>query len=462
MKRNKNTDKSPKALTRMVTFQKKLMTNKQKIDLLINEMGFIINDIKTLPLSRGLKVYFLKGKGKVGYSFDRVAEQKYIDQIFKEKGITYVSKAKPQNLKRGDIAIGPSHEDGGIKVKTKKGQVVAEIEGNEIVINAEASAKNCEKLSEINQSAGNGIAFNCDNKDEHIHVEKAERGEQIRGCHHPVEIAAKGAQIKKPAMKKEHESFYNINKEIEKLIDEKGDNPDNYTTDQKNFLRQYSGYGGLVTDKMSLEEAKASFTEFYTPDLIVQKMWALAYKYGFQDGQSVLEPSVGTGQFLKYVPDQSIATGYEINKYSYIICKILYPKFNFYHQPFEDIFIKNRDSVRSKIADLKKYDLNIGNPPYGDVGGFGMGMGEKQYTKSGNWIEYFLIRGLDLLVPGGLLIYIIGTEVANGGIPFLQQGPSKAKEMIAERADLLDAYRLPNGVFDRTDVLSDILVFKRK
>ena len=45
--------------------------------------------------------------------------------------------------------------------------------------------------------------------------------------------------------------------------------------------------------------------------------------------------------------------------------------------------------------------------------------------------------------------------------PELAKDP-KTKEMIAERADLIDAYRLPNGVFERTDALTDILVFKHK
>jgi len=258
-------------------------------------------------------------------------------------------------------------------------------------------------------------------------------------------------------------SDYQKNKEIEQLIDQKGDNPNNYLFSEKQYLREYSGYGGIDVEEFgSIEEAKKAMTEFYTPDAIIRKMWALAYKYGFKDGQSVLEPSVGTGEFLKYVPTQSMATGYEINKYSYTICKILYPQFNFYLQPFENVFIKNRDTVKNKLSDIPKYNLVIGNPPYGDVSGLGMGMGEKQYTNAKNWIEYFILRGLDLTLPNGLLIYIIGVEVANGGVPFLQQGNTKAKQMIAEKAELLDAYRLPNGVFDRTDVLSDILVFKRK
>ena len=38
---------------------------------------------------------------------------------------------------------------------------------------------------------------------------------------------------------------------------------------------------------------------------------------------------------------------------------------------------------------------------------------------------------------------------------------TKVKEIINSKAELVDAYRLPNGVFETTDVLSDIVVFKK-
>jgi hypothetical protein len=553
MATKKHQRKTSKPLLREVSFGNQQMTVKRKIDLLINDMGFTVKENVTGLHGREYACRLIKGTKK--YVFDRKAEIEYIDQLLSGKKLsttpTSTIPAK-QNLKKGAIAKGPSHKNGGIKAEIK-GKQVAEIEGGEIVINKIASEKHCETFSKLNQSAGGGVAFDCSKKTQMeedvvfakhgarlcsestetqtllfdkkifsleyamdwiyrhnyknatdvdetenkyrfrqqepskfkkdsfrtIHfgdgieavigcpIKKAERGAQVSpcGCHsadNETQYAAKGAVIGTKKTTIAHQEAYNINKEIELLIDKNGEDTDKYTSEEKNRLRFYSGYGGIVSEDITLEQAKQSFTEYYTPDLIVQRMWDLARKNGFIDGHSVLEPSVATGQFLKYVPEQSMATGYEINKYSYTICKILYPKFNLFLQPFEEIFIKNRDSIKSKISDLPKYNLVIGNPPYGYVGGFGMGMGEKSYTKASNWVEYFLVRGLDLTLPGGLLIYIIGTEVANGGIPFLQQGPSKTKEMIAERADLIDAYRLPNGVFDRTDVLTDILVFKHK
>jgi hypothetical protein len=73
-----------------------------------------------------------------------------------------------------------------------------------------------------------------------------------------------------------------------------------------------------------------------------------------------------------------------------------------------------------------------------------------------------MTRGLDILEPKGLLIMIIGTEVALGGKPFLSKGLTKVKKDIMDKANLLDAYRLPNGIFERTDALTDIIVLQKK
>lgn len=471
--------------SRMVAY--KDLDKYQEADITIKEM-YDLGENASLKEYKGKLAkdsnYLILGDEVEVHFDDRYGEYIYTDVNKLEHG------GPIQKLDKGTVLEGPSHENGGIQVVVNN-KPVAEAEGGEVVINAENSKKYCEELSEINQRHGNGRPLNCDEDDRSEFMRQGgkvadvcpamEQGGKIELplADLEEETMARGGLINKRMKfpktykpqpgkygsgKKEPEiSDYQKNKFIEKMIDEKGVDPNSYTFEEKQYLRQYSGYGGIdVEEFSSVEEAKKAMTEFYTPDTIIRKMWALAYKYGFKDGQSVLEPSVGTGEFLKYVPVQSMATGYEINKYSYSICKILYPQFDFYLQPFENVFIKNRDTIKNKLSDVKKFDLVIGNPPYGEVSGLGMGMGEKQYTNAKNWIEYFILRGLDLTLPNGLLIYIIGTEVANGGIPFLQQGTSKIKEAIAQKADLLDAYRLPNGVFDRTDVLSDILVFKRK
>ena len=253
-----------------------------------------------------------------------------------------------------------------------------------------------------------------------------------------------------------YKNAFQLNKAIEEFVDSVP--ADRITPEEKNFLGYYSGYGGL--EKYGAT-GKGLKYEYFTPSDVAKKMWGLAYKYGFKGGH-VLEPSCGIGEFIKYAPEQSMVTGYDINEYIVKICKILYPSANIQSKYFESLFIKNNSSIRNKTESLKKYQLIIGNPPYGSFKNFYSGLGEDKYSDANNFIDYFIFRGLDLLEKDGLLLFIIGTEVAIGGTPFLQQPMNKVKKSIIQKAELLDAYRLPNGVFERTDVVSDIVVFKKK
>lgn len=257
-------------------------------------------------------------------------------------------------------------------------------------------------------------------------------------------------------IKHKYENPFQLNKAIEEFLDKR--DTDKFSSSELLFLKYYSGYGGL--EKYGAEGVGLLY-EYYTPDAVIRKMWALAYKYGYKGG-SVFEPACGTGDFFKYLPEEVDASGFETNPYSARIAKLLYPKVKIENKYFEENFIKGRDTIRTKTSELKKYSLVIGNPPYGNFQGKYAGMGEKSYTKANNYIDYFISRGLDMVETDGLLIYIIGAEVASGGVPFLDQAMSPVKREIASKSELLDAYRLPNGIFERTDVLSDIIVLKKK
>jgi hypothetical protein len=295
---------------------------------------------------------------------------------------------------------------------------------------------------------------------------EADFGDQIEGPAIQEEI--EDVELPEDLLKASYDNSFQINKEIEKLLDNKWQDPiDDWTTDEKESISKYSGYGGL--DEFG-EITRGSLFEYYTPDTVIEKMWGLAHKYGY-DGGSICEPSIGVGSFFnrQFVPEYVYKVAYETNKYSVKIVSIIYPEvqlnFNPYNEKsqesmyFEEVFIRNNYTVRDKVGN--PYSLVIGNPPYGSAQGKFLAMGEKSYTNAKNYIDYFIFRGLDLLKPGGLLIYITGAEVAAGGKPWLDQGPSKAKEAIDLKADLIDAYRLPNGVFERTDVVSDIIVMRK-
>tara|TARA_Y100000004_G_scaffold190984_1_gene249013 strand:+ start:241 stop:2883 length:2643 start_codon:yes stop_codon:yes gene_type:complete len=263
-------------------------------------------------------------------------------------------------------------------------------------------------------------------------------------------------------------------KAIERMIDEKGENPNNYSVIEKKFLTEYTGIGGMekygakARDVgMGKESDYGLLYEFFTPDSLCRIMWGLAYKHsGDMEIKDVLEPSMGAGAFIGQAPINVNVDGYDINKYCYMINKILYTeeRFKFYHDSFEKLFIKNNRSVMGDVTPM--YDLVIGNPPYGTYQGeyavLGNAKSEKKHTKADNFIDYFISRGLDLLRPNGLLVYVIGSLPVFGSLPFLETEMKSSKRKIMSKCDLVDAYRLGTSMFEFTKVDADIIVLRKK
>ena len=100
------------------------------------------------------------------------------------------------------------------------------------------------------------------------------------------------------------------------------------------------------------------------------------------------------------------------------------------------------------------FSLVIGNPPYGKY----KNKYSSYFTKPKmHQIElFFMHQGLQLLKPGGLLVYLTGSNFLRNGISFQSE-----KLEMEKLADILDAYRLP-PVFKFSKVPTDIIVLKRK
>lgn len=248
-------------------------------------------------------------------------------------------------------------------------------------------------------------------------------------------------------------SQYRLNKEIEQfvlndMLDEQN-NLREYNQRDLQYVNQYKGFGGMWNYDADLEAARGLY-EYYTPMDGVEKMVGLAYKHGYTGG-AVLEPSCGIGRFLHYFSPKEKVVGIELDKVSATIAQMNFPNFTILNQSFNALFVDRRGNVKSwKPA----YKLVIGNPPYGDFIGR-MTSKEKDNTQVRNYVEYFIYRGLDVLKSGGLLIYIIPSS-------FLDSGESPAKTAIAQKSDLIDAYRMPKGIFDQTDIQTDIIVLKKR
>jgi len=257
---------------------------------------------------------------------------------------------------------------------------------------------------------------------------------------------------KQAPSKMKKQSQHELNNEIETFIEKKDKEGSSFNEEEKNYIRQYTGSGGLIKEGAA---GRGVLYEYYTPDVVVQKMWGMAFKYGY-DGGSILEPSVGTGNFLKYAPKDAIVFGFETNHFSARIAQILYPNAHIHEKSFESLFFAGNIHLKDDF-DHPPYSLVIGNPPYGDFTGKYAGMGEKQWTGATEYDQYFILRGLDLLKKGGLLVFVVPSSFLSYNVK-----SAKVKEKIASKVDLMDAYRLPIRTFDTTDIGTDILLLRKK
>lgn len=252
----------------------------------------------------------------------------------------------------------------------------------------------------------------------------------------------------KPIKKKQNQ----LNQEIETFIDRKDNEGENYSDEEKNYLQQYTGSGGLLSEGA---QGRGTLYEYYTPDSIVKRMWDIAYHYGY-DGGSILEPAVGTGHFLKYAPKDAPITGYETNHYACRIAQILYPNAHIQEKAFESHFFAGNIHLKEKFEN-PAYSLVIGNPPYGAFTGKYAGLGEKKHTGVTEYDQYFMLRSLDLMKPGGLLVFLVSSYFM-----LSMQKYNSVKEKIIVKAEWVDGYRLPASAVPNTDVGTDIIVLRRK
>lgn len=232
-----------------------------------------------------------------------------------------------------------------------------------------------------------------------------------------------------------------IREQCEKLLAEKKD--DEFTEADKALLRLYSGAGG--TNKKDATAAEV-LNEYYTPYDVINKVWELVDKYNPRQDKTVIEPSAGIGRFAEGRSEKF--TMFELSETTGRINKILHPDANVHIGTFQRNFMDNGMFTK----DFEKFDVAVGNPPYGRYSGKEKGKGEGKIHS--RYEEYFIDRTLDTLKDGGILAMVVPSSV-------LRSPDSKAKKILESKGELLEAWRLPNGTFDTTDVGTDIIIMRK-
>lgn len=229
------------------------------------------------------------------------------------------------------------------------------------------------------------------------------------------------------------------------LLNEKS--ADELTAEDKKVLARYEGGGGTGETERSASEVLYAF---YTPKAVCDTLWRLVDAYA-PDVKTVLEPAGGTGRFLE---------GRELNDCTLIepdetasrIARLLHPAAHVKTQSFQELFFKDGVIHRPQYTE-KPFDLVIGNPPYGVYSGFYKGKGEG--ASHSRYEQYFLDRALDVVKDGGLVAFVLPSS-------FLQSAETEGKRLIAAKGTLIDAWRLPSGVFPTTDVGVDLVIVKKE
>lgn len=234
------------------------------------------------------------------------------------------------------------------------------------------------------------------------------------------------------------------------------------TAEEQQVLSQYVGWGGMASafspNNRRYEELKNLLTEdeykaarasvlnaHYTSPVIIKAMYTALGQMGFEGGK-VLEPSMGVGNFFGMLPESMVSsqlTGVELDSISGRIARKLYPN--------ADIKITGYENT--KFAD-NSFDVAIGNVPFGDYS-----LHDKRYDKDHLLIhDYFFVKTLDKVRPGGIVAFVTSKGTLDKANP-------AARRLMAEKADLLGAIRLPNTAFKANagaSVTTDILFLQKR
>jgi N12 class adenine-specific DNA methylase len=187
---------------------------------------------------------------------------------------------------------------------------------------------------------------------------------------------------------------------------------------------------------------RTTINAHYTDLAIVQEMWQLVTRLGF-DGGRVLEPGVGAGAFLGLAPDGAEMVGVELDPTTAKVAAALYP----------GATIRAESFAHTRFPG-GHFDLVIGNVPFADVR-----LHDPMFNRGGHSIHnHFLIKSLALTRPGGMVVSLTSHFTLDA------QNPAARRELAA-MADLLGAVRLPTGAHRRsagTEAVTDLLVPRRR
>ncbi|MBQ9361105.1 MAG: DEAD/DEAH box helicase family protein [Lachnospiraceae bacterium] len=214
---------------------------------------------------------------------------------------------------------------------------------------------------------------------------------------------------------------------------------------KEGWTAEYDSLKELLTDSEYASARESTLSSHYTSPLIVRSIYETLGRMGFDKG-SILEPSMGIGNFFGMLPKAMSGSrlyGVELDGITGRMARLLYPGADIRISGFE----------KAEFPD-DFFDIAVGNVPFGNYQ-----VPDRRYDRLGFQVhDYFIAKTLDKVRTGGIVAFITSKGT-------LDKQDSKAREYIAQRAELLGAVRLPNTAFKAnagTEVTSDILFLKKR
>ncbi|HBC3539156.1 TPA: DEAD/DEAH box helicase family protein [Vibrio parahaemolyticus] len=203
----------------------------------------------------------------------------------------------------------------------------------------------------------------------------------------------------------------------------------------------------MLTESEYYSARTSTLSAFYTPLYLTRGIYTMLANAGFNAGGRICDPAAGMGGLIAPMSadmfENSKVTLCELDSVTAEALEHLYPNATVYgNKGFEELNIKANQ------------DLVIQNPPFGSA---------KVIDKLDSQLNgltlhnYFVAKGAKILRMGGLMVAIVSTS-------FLDSKSTKAREIVANLAELRGAIRLPKSVFQEhsgANASVDVLLLQR-
>ncbi len=256
----------------------------------------------------------------------------------------------------------------------------------------------------------------------------------------------------------------------------------NLSKSERKTLLGYSGWGGL-----SIEKYKTDFPagwdpdkfglvhEYYTPTkltvAVADALSAFLPDLTGRDGViRALEPAAGIGRFMLALRNAAGElppirwTAIELSTIAAKMLPHLFPDADVFAGSFEEWLHKQTSrggvpatGVEVTARDQGKFRLLVANPPYGKRGLTAKWDQAPEYAER-EAFAYFLRRGLDLLAPYGVGVFLVPAGFLTG----VSNARRELRARVLRRHHLMAAYRLPSATFPGANLVTDLVFFRAR